>query len=371
MPRTILSHLRSVPVFLLMLNATFTFAEVLPSDAPVAVVGKQTIPYSQLRAHIQEKLDKQAEQHRIQLQQLNSSFARDQQAYIENELGKLVDDQVLQLEATNRKTTIEALRSAIKTPPVTDAQARAFYDSQKEQIAQPFAQIEPQIRQYLQNQAIEQANRRYLDSLRAKYKASVTMNPLREQIEGSGPQRGPAPAPVTIVEFSDFQCPYCGRFTPVLRQILAAYPTQVRLVYRYFPLSIHPEAQKAAEAAACAGNQGKFWEMHDTLFAEQSSLGIDALKEKAKRLGLDAKQFDDCLDGGLAKEIVAADVEAGEKLGLAATPSSFVNGRFVNGAVTYDQMTALIEDEMHRTSLAALQQGSLSRQVAATQAQQK
>lgn len=204
-------------------------------------------------------------------------------------------------------------------------------------------------KRYLQDRATEEAKRRYFDSLRAKYGASVTMAPLREPVEASGPQRGPPDAPVTIVEFSDFQCPYCGRFTPVLRQVLAAYPTKVRLVYRYFPLStIHPEAQKAAEAAACASNQGKFWEMHDTLFAEQGDLGVIALKEKGKRLGLDAALFDQCLDGGMASPVVAADVDAGAKLGIGATPTSFVNGRFVDGAVTFEQMTALIDDELVR-----------------------
>jgi protein-disulfide isomerase len=355
MHRKALLYLHKPLVAVLILNASWVLAEDLTSNATVAMIGNQAIPYSQLQALIQDKLDKQREQLAAQLQQLNLSYLRDRQAYTESELGKLIDEQVLLLESASRKTTPAALRSAIKPPTVTDAQVRSFYESQKPPITQPFAQIEPPIRQFLEDRAVEQSSRKYFDSLRAKYKASVTMEPLREQVEESGPQRGPATAPVTIVEFSDFQCPYCGQFTPVLRQVLVAYPTKVRLVYRYLPLTtIHPDAQKAAEAAVCAGNQGKFWEMHDTLFAEQSLLGVDALKEKSKRLGLDSKEFDACLDGGLAKTVVAGDIEAGERLGIAATPASFVNGRFVNGAVTFEQLSALIDDELHKAPATAL-----------------
>ncbi len=318
-------------------------------DAVVAKVGREAISYAQLQKTIQPTLDKQQAEHEAQLQQLNLSFMRARQQYIETELGKMVDERVLDLEAATRKTTPAALTAATKAAPVTDAQEHAFYDSQKAQMSQSFAQIEPKIKLFLQNQADEQSRRKYLDTLRAKYKAFVNLEPMREQVDASGPQRGPAAARVTIVEFSDFECPYCGRFTPVLKQLQSAYPTQVRLVYEYFPLSsIHPSAQKAAEAAACANNQGKFWEMHDTLFAEQSSLDLGSLKEKARRLGLDAKQFDDCLDSGAASATVAADVAAGQKLGIAATPASFVNGRFVDGAVTLEQMTALIDDELRR-----------------------
>jgi len=320
------------------------------SDAVVAKIGGETILYSHLQTTIQSALDRQQKDHEVQLQQLNSSFERSRQEYIESELGKLVDERVLELEAGARKTTPAALTAATKAPPVTDAQERSFYESQKEQINQAFAQIEPKIKQFLQNQADEQSRRKYLDALRAKFKASVIMEPEREQVHASGPQRGPASAKVTIVEFSDFQCPYCGRFTPVLKRLLAAYPTQVRLVYEYFPISsIHANAQKAAEAAVCASNQGKFWEMHDTLFAEQSSLDVGSLKEKARRLALDAKQFDDCLDSDAASAVVAADIAAGQRLGIGATPASFVNGRFVDGAVTLERMTALIDDELHRS----------------------
>jgi protein-disulfide isomerase len=166
-----------------------------------------------------------------------------------------------------------------------------------------------------------------------------------------GPERGPHDAVVTIVEFSDFECPFCGRFTPVLQRVLAAYPTQVRLIFRNFPLrSVHQNAEKAAEAAACAAVQGKFWEMHDVLFAEQNSLSLGALKEKAKRIGLDTQAFDDCLDSGEGTRAVDQDGEAGVELGLSSTPTSFINGRYVNAALSFEELSALIDDELQRAA---------------------
>ena len=321
------------------------------SDAPIASIGAQTLSYAQLQPSIQGKLDEQQKEHHIQLQQINLSFERTRAAYIEVQAGKLLDERVLAQEAAARKSTTEALLAALKIPPVTLEQIQAFYDGQKAQLTQPLEQVAPKIRQFLENQATERARRQYFDTLRAKYRAVVTLEPTREQVATTGPVRGPANAPVTIVEFSDFQCPFCGRYTPTLKRIQAAYPTQVRLVYRYFPLvGIHPHAQKAAEAAACANLQDKFWQMHDTLFAEQDSLDLEPLKDKAPRLGLDKTSFESCLDGGQAAPIVATDVAAGQELGLDGTPGSFVNGRFVNGAVSYEELSALIEDELRRSA---------------------
>jgi protein-disulfide isomerase len=138
---------------------------------------------------------------------------------------------------------------------------------------------------------------------------------------------------------------------PTLRALLQEYPTQVRLIFRNMPLiAIHPNAQKAAEAAVCADHQGKFWAMHDLLYAEQNSLSIDALKEKAKRLELDAQAFDQCLTSGEGASLVKTDVDAGEQLGIGSTPASFLNGRFVGGALPLFQWRALVDDELTRVA---------------------
>jgi len=155
------------------------------------------------------------------------------------------------------------------------------------------------------------------------------------------PSWGPADAPVTIVEFSDFQCPYCARFvTQTLPQIRQQYEGKVRFVFRDFPLStIHENAEKAAEAAECANEQGKFWEYHDKLFSSQSALDVASLKSYASQLGLDTATFDECLDSNKYAEEIQKDVQDGTSYGVDGTPAFFVNGQLVVGALPFADYT--------------------------------
>ena len=338
-------------LFALLLFSPCSFSA---DESPIAAIGKQPVSMQELDARTSGKLSELQKKYDKSLRELNVSFTRERNAYIERELNALLDERVLGLEADLKKTTPDALRAAVKVPQVTDTQIKAFFESNKSQMDQPFDKIAPMIKDYLLKQSAERSQRTYLNALRAKYKVAVSMQPLRETVEAMGPQRGPDDAAVTIVEFSDFQCPFCGRFSPVLKEILAKYPTQVRLIYRHLPLvSLHPNALGAAEAAVCARKQGKFWEMHDLLFAEQSTLGVDGVKEKAKRIGLDSKAFDDCLANATTRETVQNDVAAAEQLGIGGTPFSFVNGRFVNGASSADDISAIIDDELRRAGKVA------------------
>jgi protein-disulfide isomerase len=266
----------------------------------------------------------------------------------------LIDERILALEAAARKSTPAALIDAANAPRTMDRQVLDFYEANKNQLNQPFGAVSSQIRDYLDRQANENAHRHYINSLRVKYQAVALLEPYRDQVAPTGPLRGSGNAPVTIIEFSDFQCPFCGRFAPVVQDALKKYPSQVRLIYRHFPLTeLHPNAQKSAEAAVCARNQGKFWEMHDLLFAEQAYLSIDALKEKAKRLGLDSAIFNECLDSGNSADAVRLDAAAGQKLGITGTPATFVNGRLIRGTATLDELSAVIDDELRRAVLTA------------------
>ena len=156
--------------------------------------------------------------------------------------------------------------------------------------------------------------------------------------------RGNPAAPITIIEFSDFQCPFCLKFHPTMKQILENYPDQVRWVYRHFPLdSIHSEARPSAEASECAAEQGKFWEFTDGLFDNQSELGPTLYKELARNLGLDLVQFDDCVFSRRYKDRVEADLQEGIKAGVKGTPGSFINGEEIPGAVPYEYLKAAVE----------------------------
>jgi protein-disulfide isomerase len=176
--------------------------------------------------------------------------------------------------------------------------------------------------------------------------------PLRISVASEGfPSRGPRNAPVTIVEFSDFQCPYCLVFHNTLQQVMETYDDQVRLVYRQFPLtSIHTRAYDAALASMCANEQGSFWEMHDAMFANQHALEREQLKRTARELGLDGDEFDECLDLDEYADEVRADLQAGQALGVQGTPASFINGRFVNGAKPLEEVTAIIDEELARAN---------------------
>lgn len=163
------------------------------------------------------------------------------------------------------------------------------------------------------------------------------------------PVKGDPDAPITIIEFSDFECPFCGRFyTGALPQIIENYidTGKAKLVYRDYPLSFHPNANKAAEAAECADEQGKFWEMHDKIFENQGSLSTANFKAWAADLGLDTDAFNSCLDNGDMADEVAKDLSDGQAAGVSGTPTFFVNGVKLVGAQPYANFKQVIDAEL-------------------------
>jgi protein-disulfide isomerase len=176
---------------------------------------------------------------------------------------------------------------------------------------------------------------------------------VREKIAASGPAqaiglehapfKGPVAALVSLVEFSDFECPFCAEAAPVVQQLLAAYPTEVRLSFKHYPLSMHRESPLAHEAALAAGDQGKFWEMHDLLFAGQDKLTRDDLIAKAAQLRLDVSRFTKDLDSHRFRAAVESDRQEGDRLGVDGTPFFFINGHSISGAVSLADFKKLID----------------------------
>ena len=271
-------------------------------------------------------------------------------------LDEMISRRLLEEEAKAKGKTVEQwyqTEYVTSVPEPSDAEAKAFYEEHKAQVpqGQSFDDLKDRIKQAVRQQKLRDGMGKMLDDLKARHHVQVALQMPelpRIDVEAKGPSRGPTNAPVTIVEFSDFQCPYCGREYPVIERLMKEYDGKLRLVFRHYPLDFHPFAQKAAEAGACAQDQGKFWELHDKMFTNQGKLAVADLKGYAKLLGMDAPKFDKCLDSGEKKALVDDDLKAGSAAGVNGTPAFFINGIFVNGAQPYEHMKQAVDRELRK-----------------------
>ena len=265
----------------------------------------------------------------------------------------VIGERLIERETVARAMTRDALLAAelpSRTLPVTDEEIDLVYDRNKDRFGGRSAEeMRPEIRAMMEEQRPLQALQAYMNELRmAADDVVVLLDPPRQDVEASADDavRGPADAPIQIVEFSDFDCPYCQRATGTIAQLLDRYGDQIRFVYKDYPLPSHPNAFKAAEAGKCANAQGKFWELHDKMFASQGSLDVASLKTYASELGLDATAFASCLDEGRYTQRVQQDLATGARYGVSSTPTVFINGRLVTGAVPYDVFDGIIREEL-------------------------
>ncbi len=271
----------------------------------------------------------------------------------ERAIQSIADDYLLSQAAEKEKLSVdEYLKRHVEGDKVTEAQAKKYYDDHKDlQSRFPnFDQIKERLVQALENQRENQQRQALMDRLRKDEPVKMLLEPPRLNVKSAGhPELGSANAPVTMVEFGDFQCPFCKRAEPTLKQVREKYGDKVRLVYMDFPLPIHQHAMDAALGARCANDQGKFWAFHDELFEDQSKLAPKDLKESAKSLGLDTAKFDACLDKGKYRSQVEADLNQGSALGVDGTPAFFINGRPLTGAQPFSQFVSVIDEELVRS----------------------
>ncbi|MEM9291500.1 MAG: thioredoxin domain-containing protein [Acidobacteriota bacterium] len=318
----------------------------------LAVVGGADVTRADVEAEASEDL-KKVEMQKLQCE---SSYQRSKHEVLTGVLERVVRDQLLDAEAEAQGITRDELLEKevnSKIAGISDADIDTFYNQNQAQIRQPKENVAGQIRQYLEREKEQESYDTYIASLEAKSEVDYRLGPYRVQLETAGfPAKGPENAPVTIVEFSDFECPYCSRVVPTLKQVEENYGDKVRFVFRQFPLDFHQQAQKAAEAALCAGDQDKFWDMHGLLFEEQRELQVAQLKDKATRLELNADKFNECLDSGKYAQTVKDDVQAGVLAGVSGTPSMFINGRFLSGAQPYENIIAIIDEELESAGAA-------------------
>ncbi len=326
------------------------------SSAPAggeAKAGDQVVGRVEERAFSMDELDKRA----LGLDAGMFSGATLRQATYEarrRTLDEMIAEELFAREAKKRGITPDALAQQeimSKVTPVADADVIAWYQANQDRVrGAPLEQVGEQIRQFLQQQQVSRHSAELIDRLKTTIKVETSLDPprLTVAIPKEAPAMGPAAAPVQLVAFSDFQCPYCAQVAPLMKQIAGRYGEKVRIVFRDFPLPIHPQAPKAAEAARCANVQGKFWEYHDRLFANQQALSDGDLKRYARDLGMDAVGFGTCLDTGTFATAVQADLTEGRSYGIGSTPTFFINGRLLSGAVPLEVFSRIIDEELAR-----------------------
>jgi protein-disulfide isomerase len=265
-------------------------------------------------------------------------------------LDELINDKLLQQEAARRGVSVERLKETeVKARVrVTPEEVETFYRERKGSIPASESAAKDGLKRYLEQEREQEITRQLLERLRANAQVKIHLaRPAAMAVEPlvvpGAPVKGPRQAAVTIVEFSDFQCPFCANAQAVLRQVLETYPGDVKLVYRHFPLERHSQAKLAAEAAECAAQQGKFWEYHDQLFASAAELTRTRLQSLAETVGLEPQGFSTCLESGASAARVAEDLAAGKKAGVVGTPTFFVNGRMLEGAQPFAAFKKIVD----------------------------
>ncbi|MDB5108764.1 MAG: Periplasmic thiol:disulfide interchange protein DsbA [Candidatus Binatus sp.] len=341
-PRSLFATKLGAAIFAAAMLTTVTIPVPANADDPgkvVATVGDHKITEQDLDA----KVKPQIEQMRAMLAKRVEDMIRDKSFDLKRKtLEAMTDDYLLEEAAKKQKLSVDDYIKKEYTgkDKVTDAYAKDWYDKNKGGNTAPFDQIKPQVVAYLNRQAL-------LDRLHKAEPVKIMLEPKRVVVDSSGhPSSGAKDAPVTIVEFTDFQCPFCKSTQATVKQLREKYGDKIRLVHMDFPLSFHSHAMDAANAARCANDQDKFWQYRDALFANTAKLAPSDLKATAKTLGLNQAQFDSCLDKAKYSAEIKKDMAAGEKLGVDGTPAFFIDGRPLIGAQPLPQFESLINEEL-------------------------
>jgi|JI6StandDraft_1071083.scaffolds.fasta_scaffold03661_5 protein-disulfide isomerase len=242
-----------------------------------------------------------------------------------------------------------------EVPTPDDAAIAAFYEANKSPSAPPLESVRDQVIQAMNGEQGEKVMMRLLDELRAKVKVERLLPDVSPPaLDLSNPPHaafvGPADAAVRVVEFSDFECPYCSRAADTFSALKTKYAGKsVQFVFRNFPLSFHPNAKPAAEYAQCAQEQGKFWAMHDGIFAAQRELSVDKLKEVAAQVGLDTAKLDECLASGRPGPQIEEDMRKAQEVGVQGTPSFYINGQSFGGNPTVEGLSQAIDAQLAKS----------------------
>ncbi len=329
---------RTCLILLLLLGvpAALMAADAAAASNAAATIGKEVIT--------QDELSRAAANRLMRVRTDEYNIRR-------NVLDEIIGERLLAQEAARRHLTVaELLKSEVESKVfnATAADIEPFYEAMKERFGSTSkADAMQEIAANMRQQSVERRRKEFVDSLRASAGVKVLLAPPRAEVQAVGPSRGSITAPVTIVEFSDFECPFCSRASATMKKIEESYGSRVRIVFRDFPLASHRGAPRAAEAAHCAEEQGKFWEMHDRLYSKGGGTLTDAdLRRFAGEAGLDGQKFGTCLDSGKYTETWKTSQAEGMRIGVGSTPTFFINGRMIPGAAPYEIFAAMIDEEL-------------------------
>lgn len=269
-------------------------------------------------------------------------------------LDTLIDEKLVELEAKSQGIGVEELvqkEVASKVADPTEEEMRMVFEMNRGRIGDtPFEQVAPRIREFLMGRKQEEARANFLTSLRTKYSVEDNFQPPRIQVNlDDDAMKGNKDATVTIVTFSDYQCPFCSRAEATVDEVMKKYDGKLKLVFRDFPLEFHNNAKGAAQASECAEEQGKFWEMHRAMFADQNKLDNTSLVATAGTIGLNVDAFKSCLESGKYASEVDKDMEEGKEYGVTGTPAFFINGIMLEGAQPIEAFSQIIDAELKRT----------------------
>jgi protein-disulfide isomerase len=259
-------------------------------------------------------------------------------------LEAMIGERVVAREAERRGLAPDEL-IAQESAAVTDAEIAAFFEEHRSRLREgtPLAAVQDSIRTHLEETRRGDAVRALVDAASVE----VNLEPPRHAVAADGPALGPGEAPVTIVEFSDFECPYCRQAAPIVKELRKRYPEQIRVVYRHFPLeSIHPRSRAAALASACAEDQGRFWEFHDKVFESPHALSDAELRSHAEALALELARYDECIRTNAHRARIDADIAAARGVGISGTPAFLVNGVLLTGAQPIEDFERVIRREL-------------------------
>jgi protein-disulfide isomerase len=268
-------------------------------------------------------------------------------------LDQVIAERLLAQAAGARGLTLEAFVSSeiqARVPPILQGEVDARFRQVREQLPPDEALAKQVVRNALIQERAGRALQDLVEGLSRDAKVSIAVRPPDPPIVqvpvGDDPALGPATAPVTVVEFGDFECPVCKESLPILQSLRNLYPEQVRFVYRDFPIAAHPQARAAAEAAQCAHEQGQFWAYHDALYTKAPDLQPSDYLKLAESLKINTGEFAACLGSQRPKAAVAKDLAVARRLGLSGTPTFFVNGRYLAGLQTLEGLREVVDREL-------------------------